>query len=264
MNSFKRFCLFAFALALVASCAPREKIVYFQDLENLASMDQKEPIVFKPNDMLSIVVSASNVESAIPFNLMSVARPLAGLHTASASNLIGAGTSMEVPYMISDEGEIEFPVLGTMKISGMSVKELQDHLVGELKEYINDPIVNVRLLNFTVTILGEVIRPGTYPVNGDRLSLPEALGMAGDLSIFGRRDNILIVREVDGKKTYKYLDIRDPEILNSDYYYLQQHDIVYVEPNRAMRRSSIFDRNLSTYISFASLLLSLYVIIDKK
>lgn len=262
MKSIKHYCFVFLSLVLITSCAPRKKIVYFQNIEDYVSEDNIEPTRFKPNDMISIIVSASNIESAIPFNLLSVARPISGVRTSSQS-LFGSGTSMEVPYMINSDGEIEFPVLGTIKIAGMSTKELQEYLISELKEYIKDPIVNIRFLNFTVTILGEVAVPGTYPIGGERVSLPEALGMAGDMSIFGRRDNILIVREVGGKKTYKYLDIRDPDILNSDYYYLQQHDIVYVEPNRAERQTSIFNRNLSTYISVASLLLSLYVIIDK-
>lgn len=262
MKSAKHFCLIILSIVFIASCAPREKIVYFQNLEDYVSENNIEPTRFKPNDMISIIVSASNVESAIPFNLLSIARPVTTAR--SSQSLFGSGTSMEVPYMINSEGEIEFPVLGTIKIEGMSTKELQEYLITELKEYIKDPIVNIRFLNFTITILGEVAIPGTYPVGGERISLPEALGLAGDMSIFGRRDNILVVREISGRKTYKYLDIRDPNILNSDYYYLQQHDIVYVEPNRAERQSSIFNRNLSTYISVASLLLSLYVIIDNK
>lgn len=262
MNSFKRLCFFVFSALLVSSCVPRQKIVYFQELENFVSEDNIEPARFKPNDMVSIIVTASNLESVIPFNLLSTVRPIAGIRTTG--NFTGSTTSMEIPYMVNSEGEIEFPVLGTIKIEGMSTKELKDYLQNELKEYVKDPIINIRFLNFTVTILGEVMRPGTYPITGERVSLPEAIGIAGDLSIFGRRDNVLIVREVGGKKIYKYLDLREADVLNSDFYYLQQHDIVYVEPNRAQRQSSNFNRNLSVYVSVASLLLSIYIIIDKK
>jgi len=117
------------------------------------------------------------------------------------------------------------------------------------------------LMNFTVSVLGEVGRPGTYTVNGERIALPEALGLAGDLTIFGRRDNVLVVREQNGEKTYQYVDLASSESLNSDFYYLQQHDVVYVEPNKAQRQSSSFNRNTSVYVSMASLLISVLVII---
>lgn len=263
MKSFKSYSLVIFSILLITSCVPRKNIVYFQDIENYVSEDNIEPARFKPNDMLSIIVSSSNIESAIPFNLMSLVRPIAGVRTTS-TNITGSTASMEVPYMVNSDGEIEFPVLGTIKIEGMSTQDLKSYLQKELKEFIKDPIINIRFLNFTVTILGEVNHPGTFHINGERVSLPEALGVAGDMSIFGRRDNILIVRETGGKKVYKYLDMRDPDILNSEYYYLQQHDIVYVEPNRAQRQSSSFNRNMSVYVSIASLLLSLYVIFGKK
>lgn len=262
MKSIKYCFLIFFSIFIVTSCVPRKKIVYFQEIENFVTEDNIEPARFKPSDMLSIIISSSNIESAIPFNLMSLVRPISGV--SMSGNMTGSTASMEVPYMVNSDGEIEFPVLGTIKIEGMSTQELKEYLQKELKEYIKDPIVNIRFLNFTVTILGEVNQPGTFHINGERVSLPEAIGIAGDMSIFGRRDNILIVREEGGKKKYKYLDIRDPEILNSDYYYLQQHDIVYVEPNKAQRQSSSFNRNVSVYVSVASLLLSLYVIFGKK
>lgn len=262
MSFIKNLFLVLFSLAILTSCVSRKKIVYFQELENFVSEDNISSVRFKPNDMLSIVVSASNIESVIPFNLISIARPLMGNRVSD--NVIGSSTSMEVPYMVSGEGEIQFPILGTIDVAGKTPKELQDYLQSQLKEYVKDPIVNVRLLNFTVSILGEVMRPGTYSITGERIALPEALGLAGDLSIYGRRDKILIVREVEGKKNYKYLDIRDSDILNSEYYYLQQHDIVYVEPNRAQRQSSSFNRNMPIYVSIASLLLSVLVIIDNR
>src|SRR5699024_5338662 len=125
------------------------------------------------------------------------------------------------------------------------------------------PIVNVRIVNYKVTILGEVSRPGTYTIDGERITLPEALGLAGDMTIYGKRDNIIILREVDGKKDHRIIDLTTIESLNSDYYYLKQNDVVYIQPNEAQIQSSKFNRNASVYVSVASLLLSVLVLIFK-
>ena len=242
-------------IVLATSCVPRQKIAYFQNIENLTShMDNKKSITLKPDDLLSIIVSSDNLESVQPFNVMSLARPVPGA-------AVGGSNTQEVGYLVDSDGNIHFPVLGTIQAGGLTPKELRETLTEELKEYIKDPIVNVRLLNFTVSVLGEVGRPGTYTVNGERIALPEALGLAGDLTIFGRRDNVLVVREHEGEKTYQYVDLGSSESLNSDFYYLQQHDVVYVEPNKAQRQSSSFNRNTSVYVSMASLLISVLVII---
>lgn len=243
-------------IVLATSCVPRQKIAYFQNIENLTSnMDNKKSITLKPDDLLSIIVSSSNIESVQPFNVISLARPGQGAVNNLTSN------SQEVAYLVDSEGNIHFPVLGAIQAEGLTPKELRETLTSQLKEYIKDPIVNIRLLNFTVSVLGEVGRPGTYTVNGERIALPEALGLAGDLTIFGRRDNVLVVREHNGEKTYEYIDLTSSESLNSDFYYLQQHDVVYVEPNKAQRQSSSFNRNTSVYVSMASLLISVLVII---
>ncbi len=261
MRSIKRYSLILFSILLVSSCVSRQDIAYFQEIENLSSQDNLESITFKPNDMLSIVVSAASLEAVAPFNLIGASRISQSPSMGSSSSMSGGGT--QVPYMVNTEGEIEFPVLGTINVLGMTTKELQDYLKDRISEYVKDPIVNVRVMNFTVSIIGAVNSPGTYPVSGERISIVEALAIAGDLAIFGRRDNILIVRELDGKKTYKYLDIRDPEILNSDYYYLKQHDIVYVEHNRSSMQNAIANRNISVYIGVASFLFTLFVFFDK-
>src|SRR5690554_4627640 len=257
MRSIKRYSLILLFILLASSCVSRQDITYFQEIENLASKDNLESITFKPNDMLSIVVSAASIEAVAPFNLS----------VASQASSIGGESSVgkgpQASYMVNTDGEIEFPILGTINVLGMTTKELQDYLKARISEYVKDPIVNVRVMNFTVSIIGAVNSPGTYPVSGERISIVEALAIAGDLAIFGRRDNILIVRELDGKKTYKYLDIRDPEILNSDYYYLKQHDIVYVEHNRSSIQNAIANRNISVYIGVASFLFTLFVFFDK-
>lgn len=249
--------LIVLTLGLFSSCVSRKDIVYFQDIEKLAQNTEmiKSSITFKPNDLLSITVSTSDIESARPFNVIIESRPIIG-----NANLLATNTQ-QPGYVVDSAGDIHFPVLGNIHVEGLTPKDLNDLLTSKLTTYLKDPIVNIRILNFTVTILGEVARPGAYTVSGEKISINEALGLAGDLTIYGRRDNILVIRENEGKKTYTYLDFRSSDLLDSDYYYLQQNDVVYVEPNSAQRQSSSFNRNSTVYISIASLMLSVLVLI---
>lgn len=249
--------LFVLLLNMFSSCVSREKIVYFQDIEKMAqSTKMAQPsITFKPNDLLSITVSAANLESVRPFNVIIESRPVDGAGIALSAN------SQQPGYLVDGEGNIHFPVLGTIHVEGLTSKELNDYLSAQLVVYVKDPIINIRVLNFTISILGEVARPGTYTVSGEKISISKALGLAGDLTIFGRRDNVLVIRENSDKKSYTYLDFRSSDLLDSEYYYLQQNDVVYVEPNNAQRQSASFNRNTTVYISIASLLLSVMVIL---
>lgn len=247
-------------MVLGASCVSREKIVYFQDLEQRKALVDSVQNTFKiqPNDLLSIVVSAYDLNAVRPFNLVSEARPSTDLSGISLNN-----NTQQQGYLTAADGTIDFPVLGRVKVAGLTRTELSEVLVKRISEYVISPIVTIRIVNFKVSILGEVARPGTYNVQGERLTLPEALGLAGDMTIFGRRDNILVIRDNGNTKDYKYLDIRESSFLNSDYYYLQQNDVLYVEPNNAQVQSSSFNRNTSIYISIASLLISVLVIAFK-
>lgn len=244
-------------LSLLSSCVSRKKIVYFQDIENLAqnSAMAKPSLTIKPNDLLSITVSAADYESARPFNVIIESRPVAGSSSVFTNNTQQPG------YLVDTAGDIHFPVLGTIHVEGLTPKELNNQLIGRLATYIIDPIVNIRILNFTVSILGEVSRPGTYTVTGEQISILEALGLAGDLTIYGKRDNVLVIRENGGKKSYVFLDLKSSDLLDSDYFYLKQNDIIYVEPNQAQRQSSSFNRNSTVYISIASLMLSVLVLL---
>lgn len=246
--------------ALMASCVSREKIVYFQDLgERKALIDSvQNSFKIQPNDLLSIVVSAYDLNAVRPFNLLSEARPSTDL----SGTMLNTNTQQQ-GYLTAADGTIDFPVLGRIKVAGLTRTELSEMLVTRISEYVKEPIVTIRIVNFKVTILGEVARPGTYNVQGERLTLPEALGLAGDMTIFGRRDNVLVVRDNNSTKEYKYIDMRESDFMNSKYYYLQQNDVIYVEPNNAQVQSSSFNRNTSIYISIASLLISVLVIAFK-
>ena len=248
------------AILSISSCVSRKEIAYFQGLDNIESQvtESKNGLEIKPNDLLTISVSAYNMEAAQPFNL-----PVIGVAAGNESGLRVGGTPQLQPYLVDSDGNIEFPQLGTVEVAGMNRQQLASKLKTAISEYVKDPIVNVRIVNFQVSVLGEVNRPGTFSVQDEYLSLPKALGLAGDMSIYGQRDNVLVVREENGIKTHAYLDLTDAAIMNSPYYYLKQNDVIYVEPNGAQRQSASYNRNAGIYISIASVLISLIVLISK-
>lgn len=252
----KFFLLAALSLLLTTSCVSRKKIAYFQDLPELkAEVDlAKSNLEIQPNDLLTITVSAANIEAVQPFNLPVTSAPRLG-----SGGVTGAAELQS--YLVDSDGNIEFPVLGTVHVAGLTRQELVEKMKKEISQYVQNPIVNIKIVNFQVTVLGEVNRPGTFTVPDERISLPKALGLAGDLTIYGQRDNVLVMRETGGKTEYKYIDLTSSDFINSPYYYLQQNDVVYVEPNKAQRQGASYNRNASVYISIASVLISLIVVI---
>ncbi|WP_028374521.1 polysaccharide biosynthesis/export family protein [Leeuwenhoekiella sp. MAR_2009_132] len=264
MNIIKYSVVF-FLLISLSSCISRKEMVYFyeQELDNpsiLVDLNQPERSLFKikTNDQLTISVSAPEQEAAIPFNL-----PVIGVGNVSSGALEPTGTPRLQTYLVSDEGTIQFPVLGDVKVSGLTRKEISELLQEKISIYVQDPIVVVRLVNFQISVLGEVNKPGTFAINDEYISLPKALGLAGDMTIYGRRDNILVMREENGTLTKAYLDITDNAIVNSPYYYLKQNDVVVVEPNGPARQAASYNRNTSLYISVASVIISLIVVISR-
>ena len=259
-----KFFLYLFFVSLLSSCVSREEMVYFQNLDRLKVEEGSSSIYdnfeIKPNDQLNITVSAEEMEAAMPFNL-----PFIGNMMGSRmGEMRVSGTPALQNYLVNAEGEIQFPVLGTIKVEGLNRKELSKKLEEKISKYIQNPIVIVKLSNFQVTVLGEVNQPGTFPIGDEYLSLPKALGLAGDLTIYGKRKNVLVVRESgDGKKEHAYLDLTEASIVNSPFYYLQQNDVVYVEPNGPQLQSASYNRNASVYISIASVLVSLAVLLTR-
>jgi len=249
-------------LFLLNSCVSGKRITYFQNMEQLEQLSEasKTGLGIKPNDLITISVSAYNMEAAAPFNL-----PVVGVAAGGGmdANLSVRGTPQLQPHLVDSDGNIEFPQLGTIKVAGMNRQELSGKLKTMISVYVKEPIVNVRIVNFQVSVLGEVNRPGTFSVPDEYLSLPKALGLAGDMSIYGQRDNVLVVREENGQKTYAYLDLTDANVMNSPYYYLKQNDVVYVEPNNAQKQGAGYNRNATVYISIATVLISLAILITR-
>ncbi len=244
-----------------SSCVSKRQITYFQGLEEVQQQvdASKNSLKIKPNDLLTISVSAYNMVAAQPFNLPVVGSTMGGMD----SGLRLSSAPQLQAYLVDSDGNIEFPQLGTVQVGGLNRQELAAKLKTQIEEYVQKPIVNVRIVNFQVSVLGEVNRPGTFNVPDEYLSLPKALGLAGDMSIYGQRKNVLVMREENGSKTHAYLDITDANVINSPYYYLKQNDVVYVEPNNAQKQGASYNRNASVYVSVASVLISLIILITR-
>ncbi len=242
-----------FCIAILSSCAKKEEFVYYQDidtvlLENASNTNFQTKL--QPDDLIMIVVSAQDPESAIPFNLMNTM-------SANPTNPEGAGQMKQQLYLIDNQGYIEFPVLGSIKIGGLTRSEAIEYLNEEISQYINNPIINLRIVNFKVTVQGEVNRPGVHTITSERLTLMEAISLSGDMTIYGKRDNVLIIREIDGHKIPIRVDMTKSDFITSPYYYLNQNDIVYVEPNKTRINSSVVGPNLTVGISALSLLVTI-------
>jgi polysaccharide export outer membrane protein len=233
----------------MGSCVSKKEIVYLQDAEGITALEaivKVEPKI-QQNDILSINVSAMDAEAALPFNLVEVS----------------GTTSKPITYLVNSNGEINFPVLGKIAVEGFTTKEITSYLTDALAVYIKNPIVNIRLTNFKVTVLGEVKSPGTYPVANERISILEAIGLAGDLTIQGKRKNVVLIREQNGKRTFIDIDLTNKEILNSPYFYLAQNDVLIVEPNKTKINSSAVGPNIGVIFASISTLISIIVLITR-
>ncbi|WP_225036330.1 polysaccharide biosynthesis/export family protein [Winogradskyella sp. SM1960] len=232
------------ALIIATSCSSRKDFIYFQDEPLSEGQLSPEPteIIYKPDDILTINVTGSDPATVMPFNLPVVSH--------NTSNLTSAqGSLTQQTYLIDYNGNIEFPVFGTLKVEGLTRSELTTLLTDRISTMAKDPIVNVRLANFTITVLGEVSNPGTFTMQDERVTILEALGYANDLTIFGKRKTVKLIREVEGKKKFANIDLTSINSVNSPVYYLQQNDVIYVEPNNAKIRSSTYNQNNSVLIS---------------
>ena len=241
---------------LLFSCKSSKEIVYYQNIDNLSPSEKinSYEIKFQPDDLLTIIVSADDPESAIPFNMSTISVPAMG------SNSLVGQQSLQT-YLVDNDGFIDFPVLGKLKVGGLSRSELMKLLETRMSSYIKNPIINLRRINFKISVQGEVTAPGTYTFNSDRVTLIEAISMARDLTIYGKRNNILIIREVNGVKTFNRIDITKADFINSPFYYLYQNDVIYVEPNKTKINGAVIGSNTGVIISITSLLLTIIGIV---
>lgn len=233
------------------SCTSKKNIVYLQSDGNQQTPDaitNYEPML-QPDDALMIVISAENPEVAAPYNMKSV--------FFQGNSEIGIGQERIQSYLIDKEGHVDFPMLGKIKLAGLTRTGAIQKIKILLTDHIKDPVVNLRILNFKVSVLGEVSRPGVQNIQSDRITLLEALSFAGDLTIYGKRNAILIIREKEGVKTIETVDITKRDFINSPYYYLSQNDVVYVEPNKTKVNASVIGPNITVGISALSLIITI-------
>ena len=242
---------------LLVACQSYKKVPYFQDVEVVNEANQQEKLYdarIMPKDLLTIVVSCTNPELAIPFNLTVASS--AGLAASTSSNVTTQAALQ--PYLVDNEGNINFPVLGELKLGGLTKREAEQLILDKLKPYMKEtPIVTVRMVNYKISVIGEVARPGTFTISNEKVNLLEALAMAGDMTVYGLRDNVKLIREdANGKQQIITLDLNKAETILSPYYWLQQNDIVYVTPNKAKARNSDVGNSTSLRFSATSILVS--------
>lgn len=256
MNNFKVLGV-GFVLLITIGCSQTKKIAYYQNIdsihqENTLSYESK----IQPDDLLLITVSSPDPEAAAPFNLESFMAP-------AISGQAYNGQQQKQLYLVDKEGNVEFPVLGTLKFGGKTKMEVNQLLKDLLLKYVKNPIVNVRIMNFKITVQGEVAKPGSFTIASERITIPEALSLAGDLTIYGKRNNIILIREIEGKKIIHRIDLTKADFINSPDYYLTQNDLIYVEPNKPKANSSTFNQNIPIWISLSSVVISLVLLFKK-
>lgn len=250
---------------IVTSCIPKKEVVYFQGNHSDSSENtliNYEPIIQK-DDMLYISVTSSKQEAASIFNLDSKSNSDVLIGENSSSSGGSTFSKQRETYLVDNQGNIEFPIIGTLNVAGYSITELKKLLKEKIILYLKEPVINIRIVNFKVSVIGEVKAPGIITSESQRLTLVEALAKAGDLTIYGKRDNILIIRDIQGKKTSTRVDITKADFINSPFYYLDQNDIVYVEPRKSRTDSAAFGSNIGTILSLVGLGLTITLLITK-
>ncbi|WP_251805123.1 polysaccharide biosynthesis/export family protein [Antarcticibacterium sp. W02-3] len=256
--TFKYF-IIVFSIFLLTSCSTRKEIVYFQGAEQLdgtQNLMEFEP-VFEVNDIIYVRVTSMNEVVAAPFQMQTGGQAGGG----------GGGGMQRNPslmgYMVDVNGNIQFPVLGEIEVAGKSRSELEAYLTKEIRRYVTDAVVAVRLLNFRVIVLGESGATTVVPVENERISIPELIASVGDITYNGIRDKIMIIREVDGVRSVGYVDMTSADVFNNPYYYLKQNDIVYVEPTLRQVKSAGWITNWQGLVSIATTALSLIILFTR-
>jgi polysaccharide export outer membrane protein len=241
-------------LVISASCVSNRKLAYFSNLNSPADYEQnilnRSTPVIQPGDLLSITVNSLSPESNILLN-NGVLLPTTG--TSLVSN--EAARKASEGYLVDQSGAIQFPLLGRVVLSGLTREAATTKLTTELTTTVKKPVVNISYLNFRITVLGEVTKPSSFIVSNEHVTLLEALGLAGDMTAYGRRENVLVIREKGGKRIITRLDLTNKDVFASPYFYLQQNDVVYIEPDKARSlQASSRAVNLPMYISIASVI----------
>lgn len=241
-------------VALLASCRPAQEIAYVRDAarDSAMSMAGEFSKGIQSNDILYIYVESQTPGATVSFNQET------NKIVTSGNAVLNPGNGQVQGYLVNQNGEITFPVLGKIKVLGMTHADLAKYIEDRLKDegHVLDPVVSVKLMNFRVCVLGDVARPGQLVVQGERLTIFEAISMVGDLTIYGQRQNVTVVREENGQRIIGNIDLTSKDVFNSPYYYLHQNDVVYVEPNKRRKANAERDPIVMSYISSATSIVS--------
>lgn len=241
---------------LLCGCTSYQKIPYLQDIETVNETQDTLPMYdahIRAKDLLTITVNTTDAEAAAPFNL-TVQSAMASSHTPSVTQ-----QAVLQPYLVDNEGNINFPVVGKIHVGGLTKNEAENLIREKLKPYLREtPIVTVRMVNYKISVLGEVAKPGTFTIGNEKVNVLEALAMAGDMTVWGLRDNVKLVRENEnGKREIVVLNLNRADVVDSPYYYLQQNDILYVSPNKTKAKNSDIGQSTSLWVSGTSILVSI-------
>jgi polysaccharide export outer membrane protein len=253
---------------LFSSCGNIRQLVYMQgkfDTAKLSQLNATEPIIRK-GDLLSIIVFSDNPDATKIYNqsVITVGGSAAGGSGGASQGV--AGVAPAAPgYQVDENGDIVFQGLGILHVEGLTKAQLKDTLDSRLRKFLTNPYYNIRFLNYKFTMLGEVNKPGVFSVPGEKINLWEALSLAGDMTFYGRRDNVLVIREINGKREFNRLDLTKPEVMLSPYFYLQQNDLVIFEPNnkKYAANDAVTSRNISLGLAIVSTIAVLYSIFRK-
>lgn len=255
-----RLLIVAALAALAASCATSKDIVYFQDIDQkeLKPLTTEYEAVIKKDDRLSIVVSGPDKLVTAPYNLT-----LGEMSTTGGYSSTDPDRST-LSYLVDPEGNIDFPILGTIHVEGMTRNQLVDYLTKEIGKDVKDPIVYVSFRNYKITVLGEVRNPGTFIMDSEKINILQALGKAGDLQLTAQREGILLLREVDGVQQHYTIDLKSSDLLESPYFYLQQNDVIVVPPSATRVASATTATGIwGTILSSVTTLIALITLIAK-
>ncbi len=258
MNHLCRLSGILLTVLLLSACSAQKRVWYLQDIQQASpeQIAQNGQIRIKPLDRLTIVVNSKDPELAVPFNSSTSLNSLSGTPSAGSTQSLQIRT-------VDENGFVVMPIIGAIECKGLTRGELARVIADKIIEggYINDPSVNVQFSDMKISVIGEVTRPGTFEIDRDRITIFDALAMAGDMTVYGVRNEVIVTRETDGVRTFEILDLTSKELFNSPAFYLQQNDVVYVKPNKYKAQSGEISQNRSFYLSLISTAVSVATLI---
>ena len=252
------------AILCLCSCTSKRSLAYFQDITESTTIPTGDyKVTIQPADELLITVTSSNQRASSLYNM-----PL--INPVTSEDLMTNSTSRQQTYIGDSKGDINFPILGNIHVAGMTLETLKDYLTSKISQDVDDPLVNVQIVNFFVNVVGEVKEPGRYPVKGTRFSVLDAITSAGDLTPYGKREKVMLVREENGQRNTIRLNLNKAETLSSPYFYVKQNDYIYVEPSDVRKYNADYNTNnafklsvISTIVSSCSVIASLVIALTR-